>query len=161
LRDGSDVIARPIDPADADALVMFHEALSPESQRLRFFGCHPHLSAAEVTRFATVDHRDREAFVMMLGSEIVGIGRYDRHVDTDDAEVAFATRDDHQGTGVATLLFGELVAAAQHAGITHFIAETLAENRKMLSVFASTGRVSGRSYDHGVVEVTMSLADVR
>jgi RimJ/RimL family protein N-acetyltransferase len=157
LRDGTEVTVRSIDPTDADALVRFHEALSPESQRLRFFGVHPHLSAKELQRFTTVDHRDREALVVVTDGEISGVARYDRLPNTDDAEIAFVTRDDVQGRGIATLLFRALATAGAAAGITRFIAETLLENRKMLAVFAATGLVSNHSFDHGVVELTMPL----
>jgi len=157
LLDGTEVTVRAMGPADADALVRFHEALSPESRRLRFFVVHPHLSAEELRRFTTVDHRDREALVVVVGSEILGVGRYDRLADATVAEVAFVTRDDHQGSGIATLLFHEVAAAARAAGITRFVAETLPENHRMLGVFAATGLVSGRSFDDGAVEVTMSL----
>ena len=156
LRNGTTVAVRPISTSDADGLVRFHESLSADSQRSRFFVIHPHLSVKEVERFTTVDHRDRQAFVAVVDSDIVGVGRYDRLRDSD-AEVAFVTRDDHQGLGVAMLLFEELATAAAKVGITKFIAETLPENHKMLDLFTRTGLVSGRAYGRGIVEVTMAL----
>ena len=89
LRDGSVVLLREIQPSDADALIRFHEALSPESIRMRYFSAHPHLSAVETTRLTTVDHRDRQAYVAVVGDEIIGVGRYERNGSTDEAEVAF------------------------------------------------------------------------
>jgi GNAT superfamily N-acetyltransferase len=157
LRNGTTVAVRPIGPTDAGELVRFHELLSPDSQRSRFFTIHPHLSTKEVKRFTTVDHRDRQALVALAGSDIVGIGRYDRISETD-AEVAFVTRDDHQDLGIATLLFQELVTAASKVGITTFVAGTLPENRKMLGLFSRTGLVSERSFDCGVVELKMPFA---
>jgi GNAT superfamily N-acetyltransferase len=158
LRNGTTVAVRPIASTDADGLVRFHESLSPETQRTRFFAIHPHLSAREVERFTTLDHRDRQAFVALAGSDLVGIGRYDR-IDDTDAEVAFVTHDDYQGLGIATLLFQELATCASDVGITRFIAQTLPENREMLGLFTRTGLVSLRSYGRGVVEVTMRLPD--
>jgi GNAT superfamily N-acetyltransferase len=158
LRDGTTVAVRPIAPTDADALVRFHESLSPDSQRTRFFAMHPHLSQHEVARFTTVDHRDRQAFVAVEDHDIVGVGRYDRLDDTD-AEVAFVTRDDHQGLGIAMLLFQELATCASDVGITRFVAETLPENRKMLDLFTRTGLVAKRAFGRGVVEITMLLPD--
>jgi RimJ/RimL family protein N-acetyltransferase len=148
-----------MDPSDADALVLFHEALSPESQRLRFFTVHPHLSRNELQRFTTVDHDDREALVVVAGREILGVGRYDRLPDPTVAEVAFVVRDDHQGSGIATMLFHQLAAAARIAGIERFVAETLPENHKMLGLFAATGLVTGRTFNDGAVDVTMTLPD--
>ncbi|HEV3227007.1 MAG TPA: hypothetical protein VGZ52_09235, partial [Acidimicrobiales bacterium] len=78
LLDGTAVLVRAIRPSDAEELVRFHEGLSSESQRSRFFTVHPHLTAEEVGRFTNVDHRDRQAFVALVGVDIVGVGRYDR-----------------------------------------------------------------------------------
>ena len=44
---------RPIRPTDEAKLTAFHEALSPESQYLRFFNAHPHLSMREVEHSPT------------------------------------------------------------------------------------------------------------
>jgi GNAT superfamily N-acetyltransferase len=152
-----EMAVRVVSASDADALVRFHEALSHRSQRLRFFNVHPHLSALEVERFTTVDHHDREALVAVVGSEILGVARYDRLPDSTDAEVAFVTRDDHQGSGIATMLFHALAAKARAEGITRFVAQVLSENHTMLDLFASTGLVSGRSFEGSIVEIAMSL----
>jgi GNAT superfamily N-acetyltransferase len=156
LRDGTNTTVRQITTSDADGLVRFHESLSPDSQRSRFFAIHPHLSVDEVKRFTIVDHRDRQAFVAVVDTEIVAVGRYDR-VGGTDAEVAFVTRDDHQGLGIATLLFRVLTDAATAVGITRFVAETLPENHKMLDLFTRTGLVVDRRFGRGEVEVTMQL----
>jgi len=159
LRDGTEVTIRAMRATDSDALVRFHEALSPESQRLRFFGVHPHLTSAEVQRFTQVDHRAREAFVVIRDGEILGVGRYDRLSNGTDAEVAFVTRDTCWGLGIATLLFRQLMVAARTAGISTFVAETLPENRRMQRVFESTGLVAERTYAGGVFEITMPLPE--
>jgi GNAT superfamily N-acetyltransferase len=156
LRDGTDTTVRQITASDADGLVRFHESLSRESQRSRFFAVHPHLSVVQVERFTIVDHCDRQAFVAVVDGEIVAVGRYDRVGDTD-AEVAFVTRDDHQGLGIATLLFQELAGAATAVGITRFLADTLPENHKMLDLFTRTGLVVDRRFGRGEVEVTIQL----
>jgi RimJ/RimL family protein N-acetyltransferase len=159
LPDGTEVTVRPMDPSDADALDRFHEALSPESQRLRFFVSHPHLTSKELRRFTTVDHDDREALVVVAGPDILGVARYDRLPDPTVAEVAFVTSDDHQGSGIATMLFHQLATAARAAGIERFVAEVLPENHKMLGLFAATGLVAGRRFNDGAVDVTMTLPD--
>ena len=158
LRDGSEILVRPIAASDAVALEHFHDSLSSESQRLRFFNVHPHLTATEVERFVTVDHDDREALVALRGDQIIGVGRYDRLDDRTEAEVAFVTRDDHQGLGIATILFRALADTAHGAGIMSFHAETLPENHKMLDVFADSGIVSTRRYGQDVVHITMRLS---
>lgn len=57
------VVFRPMRAEDAPWLNRFHERLSRETTRLRFFNLHPHLTPRELERFTHVDHRDREAIV--------------------------------------------------------------------------------------------------
>src|SRR5688572_19277472 len=113
--------------------------LSPETTRMRFFSVHPHLSRYETTRFTDVDHHDREAWVALIGDEIIGVGRYERLADLDDAEVAFVVADRWQGFGVGPILLRYLVDSARVVGIRRFVAETLAENHHMLDMFAHAG----------------------
>ncbi len=77
---------------------------------------HPHLAVKEVENFARVDRDDREALVAMEGSEIVGVGRYDRIKRTADAEVGFVVADARPDHGVGTLLWTtRLVGRGQQA----------------------------------------------
>ena len=61
--------------------------------------------------------------------------------------------DDRQRRGIATLLLGELAAAAFEHGITTFVAETLSENRDMIGVFINSGFPVTTSADCGTVEL--------
>ena len=157
LADGTVVQVRPIESTDADRLVRFHESLSLETTRLRFFSYHPHLSEREVARFTNVDHHDREALVALTGDDLLGVARYDRLEPTRDAEVAFVVSDRWQGSGVGSLLLEHLAARARAEGLERFVAETLTENRRMLEVFAASGLVATRSWEHGVAHLVMNL----
>jgi len=156
LLDGTPIEVRPIDAGDADALLAFHEMLSPETIRLRFFSAHPHLSEREVSRFTHVDHDTREALVAFASGQLIGVGRYDRCGD-DIAEVAFVVAEEWQGRGVATVLLDRLAGAAKDQGISRFCAETLGENHKMREVFSHWGRVLSSSTHCGVVHLELAL----
>ena len=157
LRDGTVVTISPIQPSDAAALERFHASLSQETTRLRFFTVHPRLTDREVTRFTTVDHHAREALVMWLDDEIIAVGRYDADAGNHQAEVAFVVRDDEQGHGAATVLLTRLAERAKEEGISRFVADTLADNRRMLEVFEHTGWQVSSGLDCGVVHVVMDL----
>lgn len=146
LADGGTVHVRPIRPGDAAAHRAFFGAQSPQSVYFRFFGPRSELSDTEVARFTTVDYHDRMAFVAFLRDEMIAVGRYDRLAGGDEAEVAFAVADGHQGRGLATLLLEYLATYAAEKGITRFAADTLIDNRRMLEVFQAAGfRQVGRS----------------
>jgi acyl-CoA synthetase (NDP forming)/RimJ/RimL family protein N-acetyltransferase len=157
LRDGATAHLRPISPQDRDALLAFHRSQSESSIYLRFFSYKPTLSARELDRFTVVDHRDRVCFVLLLGDQIIGVGRYDRTDDPHDAEVAFMISDAHQGRGIGSILLEHLAAAARENGIDRFSAEVLPENRKMLHVFAEAGYELTRRFDDGVVAVGFDI----
>ena len=158
LADGGTVHVRPIRPSDAAALVAFHSQLSPEAVRYRFFAPHPVLSDTEVARFTTVDHVDRVAFVAELGDEFVAVARYDRLTDfPHSAEIAFVVSDRHRGRGIGTLLLEHLASAAREHGITRFVAETLADNAKMLEVFRGAGFEEETRMGDGIVSVELTI----
>lgn len=151
---------RPIRPGDGPALVEFHEGLSRESQYLRFFTTHPHLSAREVERFTVVDYRDRLALVIELGHDLIGVGRFDRLLGTSAAEVAFVVADAYQHHGLASMLLQRLAAAARERGIDRFLAETLPSNQAMLGVFRESGYEVSSRFDQGVVKVEFPITSV-
>ena len=157
LRDGTVVRVRPIEPADATRLVRFHEALSSDTVRLRFFAVHPYLTSSELERFTNVDHVDREALVAVLDDELIGVGRYERLATRTDAEVAFVVADNWQGLGVGPILLGHLATRARAHDILRFEADTLVENKPMLTVFRRSGLVTSRATSEGVVHVSMLL----
>jgi acyl-CoA synthetase (NDP forming)/RimJ/RimL family protein N-acetyltransferase len=159
LGDGTSALIRPITPDDAEALAAFHLRQSPESRYLRYFSPKPELTAQELERFTTVDFVDRAAFVMEEHGEFVAWASYERWNNRDDAEVAFMVDDHHHAKGIATLLLEHLAAVARSNGIQRFTAQTLGDNRGMLSVFAKAGWPVQRRFDSGVVDIDFPLAD--
>lgn len=145
---------------DEERLVDFHGRLSAETVYLRFFSPHPRLLPAELTRFTHLDQRDRVALVAVDSDDrILAVGRYDRAVGTDRAEVAFVVDDAHQGLGLGRELLRRLVPIARRHGIRHFEAETLVGNQRMLRLFRSSGLGARTRFSDGVMHVTMNLDD--
>lgn len=157
LRDGSAAHLRPITPADAERLQRFHVAQSERSRYFRFLAPMPRLSEKDLRRFTTVDHRDRVAFVVLQGEEIIAVGRYDRVAD-GEAEVAFNVADHRQGLGIGSMLLEHLAAAARERGITTFTAEVHPSNSAMLRVFADAGFDVRRTLDDGVLLVEFPIS---
>ena len=157
LADGGTVHIRPIRPDDRDRLIAFHAELSEETIYLRFFSGHPRLSSAEADYFTQVDHVSRVALVAELGDRLVAVARYDRHDNTETAEVAFVVTDAQQGRGIGTILLEHLAAAARERGIARFVAYTLPVNRQMLGVFRSAGFQEKTTLDSGVLEVELLI----
>jgi acetate---CoA ligase (ADP-forming) len=139
LRNGSTLHLRPIRAGDADALLAFHQHLSPESLHLRFMSL-PGVTPAVAARLAGVDYDRAFGFVGEGGSAICAAAHYFRHDRAPErAEVAFAIADALQGQGIATRLLERLAAVARDHGVRTFTAQVLPGNQRMLDVFANSG----------------------
>ena len=154
---------RAVERSDAPALQAFHRRLSSRSVFLRHLGAKDALTDEEARWLVGVDHGDREAFVVVIGAEIIGIGRYDAlawsHGNERIAEVAFVVLDDHQGQGWGSRLLSAIVAVARDRGFTALVAEVLPGNGRMIAVFEHCGLPCRMEHDIGTVHVTLDLTD--
>jgi RimJ/RimL family protein N-acetyltransferase len=158
LRDGERIEVRPIAVSDARGIVELHGRLSDRARYMRFFSTYPRISPADLRRFVTVDHHDREALVALVDGAIVAVGRYERLApDGDDAEVAFVVDDAHQRRGIAPILLGGLVEAGRAVGLRRFVAEVLPANTSMIKMFSSSGYAPTFEYGNGVVHVSFAI----
>jgi acetyl coenzyme A synthetase (ADP forming)-like protein len=156
LTDGGSAHLRPVRPDDGPAVRTLYESLSDESRYLRFFSPAPAELAGTIGPRVEIDDR-HFALVAEIGDEVVGVADYFRKLD-DVAEVAFTVRDDQQGRGIGTLLLEHLAAVAAARGIRRFVAQVMAKNGRMRSVFRDAGfDVSWSRAEIGVTEVTLEL----
>ena len=157
--DGGAVHLRPIVPSDAEALITFHSKLSERTRYMRYFGPYPRMPERDVLNFTTVDHHSRVALVAILGDDIIAVGRYERlpEGDGNSAEVAFVVADNHQGRGLGPILLEHLAGAAAENGVSMFVAEVLAENRNMVSVFREAGYQVSRTFEGGVLRLDFAI----
>jgi len=157
LRDGGTLRLRAPVAADAEAVLSFFEALSPESLSLRFHGAR-RVDRALVEPFLDPDWTERGALLGCLDSEVVALASYTRLDGTDSAEVAFVVADAEQKRGIGTRLLEQLAARAREAGITEFVAEVTAGNAHAARVFADTGFELVRELEGGEIELRFPIA---
>jgi len=158
LADGTTVEIRPAGPGDFDAVKAMHDAMSPDNTYLRFFNISRLAAETEARRVCRAPAPGQMALLALCGDEVVGVASYVTSQDRPErAEVAFAVADHMHHKGIATLLLEHLVSYARSHQITTFTAETLTENKAMLSVFADAGLPVERHYAEGVFELTFPL----
>ena len=156
LSDGHAALVRPVRPSDATALVGLH--VHPQSGASpRIFATHPSLLASEMSHFATVDYRDRMAFVVIAEDRVVAFASFDRLDHEPVAQIAFVVDDSFQRRGIATLLFESLAAYAHAMGIERFVADVLEQNTNMLNILTSTGLRSTNVNHDGTVRIEIDL----
>ena len=160
LRDGSQVVIRPVGSADAPLLADGFARLSPESRRMRFLRRKDELTPAEVRYFTDVDHHDHEALGALdrAGGRGVGVARYVRDTgDPQSAEIAVTVVDDWQGRGLGAELLARLSGRARTEGIRRFTALVSADNAAMAGLLRSVS-ASPVHREYGAVEYEIPLA---
>ena len=161
LRSGEVVRIGQVQPGDAPALARAYAKLGEPSRYRRFFTVMPELPEATLKAAVEVDHTDHEALVAvpLLSSEIVGECRFIRSADQPDtADAGVTVVDAWQGRGLGSALLTRLSERALEVGIDYFAAEILAENRTMLALLPSLGRVETES-SGPVVTARVEIAD--
>ncbi|HEY1346099.1 MAG TPA: GNAT family N-acetyltransferase [Streptosporangiaceae bacterium] len=159
LRDGSKVLIRPVQPADAPLLADGFARLSDRSRRMRFLARKDQLSAAELRYFTDVDHHDHEALGALdqADGRGVGVARYVRDAeDRHTAEIAVTVVDDWHGRGLGTELLTRLCGRARSEGIHRFTALVADDNMAMAGLLRKmSANLVGRS--PGTVEYEITL----
>jgi RimJ/RimL family protein N-acetyltransferase len=160
LRDGSEVLIRPVRSEDAALLADGFARLSPRSRRLRFLYTKDQLTPAELRYLTDIDHHHHEALAALghPGGHGVGIARYVRDAgDPHAADIAITVTDDWQGRGLGAALLAQLARRARAEGIRRFTALISADNDAAAGLLRGVcARVTGR--EHGTVEYEITLA---
>jgi GNAT superfamily N-acetyltransferase len=163
LRDGSRLVVRPIRPDDKGAIAAGFERLSPQSRYRRFFAPLQRLTERDLAYLTEVDHHDHEALIGFDAEsrEPVGVARFIRSSDPEEAEVAVTVVDDWHGRGVATALLERLVERARGAGVERFVALIMSDNRDALEFFHHVAPHAGepRRSATGHLELAIELPE--
>jgi RimJ/RimL family protein N-acetyltransferase len=147
LRDGTQVLLRPVRTDDTDRIRRGFEELSPRSRYLRFHvTVADELSAEQLADVTRVDHRDHVVWVALEAEApegpIVGLASYVRlPAPPATAEAAVAVVDRLQGRGLGSALLCALVQAARVNDIAVLRGYVLAHNAAMLRLVDGVGAV--------------------
>jgi GNAT superfamily N-acetyltransferase len=160
LRDGAEVLIRPVRSEDKPLFVAGFERLGNESRYLRFMGVKKRLSTDELASFTEIDHSDHDA-VGALDPETgegLGVARAVRLRDRPQvAEAAVAVIDAWQGRGLGGVLLRALTARAVEHGIRCFTASLFTSNSSMLHLFERLGPVHLRGMEDGTMLIDIEL----
>jgi 3-methyladenine DNA glycosylase AlkD/GNAT superfamily N-acetyltransferase len=163
LKDGTQVIIRPIQPDDADDLQTAFQRLSMESIYLRFLSFKKELPEEEARYLASVDYTSRMAFVAICKENnrdiVVGVARYAmlENVHPEIAESAVVVEDEYQGRGLGKLLLSRLVNYARTRGIHYLRGNLQIGNNRMLDLVRRSGLPHQTRFVDGFWEVTIDL----
>lgn len=163
LRSGRKVVLRPIRGEDEPELKTFHEQLSPESLRYRFFTARRHFRHRELAQFAQIDYWQEMAFVAIDEADttngIHGVVRTWTDADKVQAEFSVIISDAMQGEGLGYTLMQKMVDYCRAQGVLEMMGTVLADNRPMLKLAEKLGFTVTRYVSAEVVEIVLPLND--
>ena len=146
MKDGTAVTIRPIRPEDEPLMVKFHETLSDRSVYLRYFGSlslKTRIAHERLIRICFGDYDRELALVAEVkdaqGNEIVGVGRMNRVIGTDEAEVAVIVTDNYQNRGLGGELLRRVIRVAREEGVHAVVSEMMADNLAMQVISKNLG----------------------
>jgi RimJ/RimL family protein N-acetyltransferase len=169
LSDGSRVVVRPLEPADADVVSGVFDRLGPVSRQRRFMVPKHTLTAADLRQLTAVDHCNHEAYAALsVGGRPIGVARFVHHRnDPDTAELAIEVADIWHERGIGSILVSTLVTRARELGVRRFSILMAPDNRAavrlMRALPGEIGRVAidGQSAEFVVVLHRDYCSDVR
>lgn len=161
LRDGRTAVIRALRPEDRADMLAAVGRTSQQSLYRRFFAFKRGFTDREVDFYINVDFVSHVALVAVLEEDgrptIVGGARYILG-QSDQADVAFAVDDAHQGKGIGSALMRHLVALARQAGLKELTADVLPDNTAMLKLFETNGRGIKTRWDPDAIHVVLQLS---
>jgi acetyltransferase len=166
MKDGAEVMIRPIMPEDEPLLVKFHETLSEQSVYMRYFhmiALSQRIAHERLTRICYVDY-DREIALVAEQKnpatgerELLGVGRLTKQPGTDEAQFAILVADPVQSRGLGSELLKRLIEIGRKENVRRITAEILMDNYAMQKVCERLGFRLERDAEEGVVKAQIEL----
>src|ERR1700691_4804994 len=155
MKDGTDVLIRPIRPEDEPMMVKFHATLSERSVYLRYFHL-MHLSQRvaheRLTRICFIDYDREMALVAERRGEILAVARLTRIPGSNDAEVAVLVSDQFHGRGLGKELLARLVIVGGDEKLRVLKADILPDNRDVMRICEKLGFTLRHSVEDEVIK---------
>jgi len=165
MKNGEEMLVRPIRPEDEPLLIKLHQALSERTVYLRYFQplkLSQRTAHERLTRICFIDY-DREMALVVEhkkedgNPEIIAIGRLSRIRGRDDAEMAVLVDDRFQHQGLGTELYNRLIEVARDEHMTSVASTILSENREMQAICRKLGFHMQADLEDGTVQAVLPL----
>jgi len=154
LRDGTQIVVRPIEPRDADAVRALHERCSLDSRRMRYFSSKPYPPRRAFERFCD-PARGLTLVAEGADGSLLAMAHLVHVIDPGVAEVAFLVEDAWQGRGLGRGLAELLLAVAYDRGLVELRATVLAGNTRIRRLLGSLGGRARHTDDAAILEIRL------
>jgi acetyltransferase len=162
LKNGQEVLLRPIKPEDEPMWLEMFQSLSEESIRYRFFQMLKDTPHEVRVRYCNIDYDREVAIVAEIVEQgkrrLLGVGRLNFEIEGEVGEMSFLVSDKWQGLGLGTKIVDYVLDLAREKGITKVYAIMLPDNYRALSLTKKMGFKIEYLKD-GTVKGTLDLRD--
>ncbi len=159
IRDGRDILLRPLSAEDEPLVKQMLSSLSEETLRVRFFVA-MEINHRMLMQFCNIDYDREIAIVAELrdynARRIIGGGRLIVEPETGSGQFAVLIHDEFQKQGLGEKLLDVTIGIAEDKGLKEIYGIVLTENEKMLKLSKKMGFKSTRLPD-GITRVSLAL----
>ncbi len=143
LKNGKELLIRPILPEDEPLIADFHRTLSERTVYLRYLremNLSQRIAHDRLSRICFTDY-DREIALVAQDPDccIVGVARLSKIPGSMDASFAMIITDGYQGQGLGRELLSRTIDIARDEKLKHLIALVSPDNKGMLNLFDRAG----------------------
>ncbi len=143
LKNGQEVLLRPIKPEDEPMWLEMFQSFSEESIRYRFFQLLKDTPHEVRVRYCNIDYDREIAIVAELSEEdhkrLLGVGRLSIEPDGKTGELAFIIGDQWQGQGLGTKVVDFVLEIAKEMHVEIVYAIMLPDNHRALNLTKKMG----------------------
>ncbi|EGU60187.1 protein acetyltransferase, partial [Vibrio nigripulchritudo ATCC 27043] len=161
LKDGSDILLRPILPEDEPDHAEFISNVSKEDLYKRFFSDVGEFNHEALANFTQIDYDREMAFVAQQSFEgekrIIGVARVLSDPENFDAEFAILVRSDLKGMGLGRVLMEKLISYCKERGTKQMSGMTMPTNRGMLMLAQKMGFELDIQFEDGIADMRLPL----
>ncbi|AJQ94592.1 bifunctional acetate--CoA ligase family protein/GNAT family N-acetyltransferase [Gynuella sunshinyii] len=157
LKDGQELVLRPIRAEDEAELKLFFERMTAEALRFRFFGSRLNFEHRELAAMCQIDYDREMAFVAVdQYQRIWGEVRTWKDVNTNEIEFAVMVDPEMQGKGFGSQLMQRMIRYSENEKAIAIVAEIMSDNEPMLRLARHCG-FEQVCQDDGVCMVKLEL----
>ncbi|WP_163557178.1 bifunctional acetate--CoA ligase family protein/GNAT family N-acetyltransferase [Halomonas sp. NO4] len=162
LKNGMAVEVRPIRAEDAPLITSFHEQLSEESIRFRYFHNKSDLTQRDLSILSHINYDRQMAFIAEHqkadgSKEMLGVVRVWNDPDNIRTEFSIIVRDDMKGQGLGSLLMNKMIAYCQSVGTLEMIGKIMVDNHPMRALMKHLGFKQRYNMEEQVVDAVLRL----
>ncbi|MFA0505293.1 GNAT family N-acetyltransferase [Vibrio sp. 10N.222.54.B12] len=161
LKDGTEVLLRPILPEDEPLHADFINRVSKEDLYKRFFSDVGEFNHEALANFTQIDFDREIAFVVVREEQgvpaIIGVSRALINPENTDAEFAILIRSDLKGVGLGRILMTKVIDYCRAKQTKQMSGMTMPTNRGMLTLAQKLGFKLDISFEDGTADMVLPL----